>query len=138
MSGPIIQDWEEVVISKKKPKPKSNDDALQIARKDGGNVETVKKFSAAKNTSHKGPENAKKLEDETEELSHKKLDHNVAVRIQQARQVKGWTQKELATKINEKQNIINEYESGKALPNNQILAKLERALGVKLRGKLDS
>ena len=36
--------------------------------------------------------------------------------------------------INEKPQIIQEYESGKAIPNQQILAKLERILGVKLRG----
>jgi len=28
--------------------------------------------------------------------------------------------------------IIQEYESGKAIPNNQVIAKIERALGVKL------
>jgi len=32
-------------------------------------------------------------------------------------------------------NQVNEYEAGKAVPNQQILGKLERALGVKLRGK---
>lgn len=37
--------------------------------------------------------------------------------------------------INEKPQVIQEYESGKAIPNQQILTKLERALGVKLRGK---
>ena len=37
--------------------------------------------------------------------------------------------------INEKPQIIQEYESGKAIPNQQIIGKLERALGVKLRGK---
>lgn len=55
--------------------------------------------------------------------------------IQQARQAKGLSQKELATKINEKQQVVNEYESGKAIPNNQVMGKLERALGIKLRGK---
>ncbi len=56
--------------------------------------------------------------------------------IQQARQAKEMTQKDLATKINEKPSVVNDYESGKASnPNQQILAKLERALGVKLRGK---
>lgn len=56
--------------------------------------------------------------------------------IQQGRQAKGLTQKDLATKINEKQTVVNEYEAGKAVnPNQQILAKMERALGVKLRGK---
>ena len=43
--------------------------------------------------------------------------------------------KDLATKICEKPQIINEYEAGKAIPNQQILAKLERNLGIKLRGK---
>lgn len=37
--------------------------------------------------------------------------------------------------INEKPQVVSEYESGKAVPNQQILAKMERALGVKLRGK---
>jgi putative transcription factor len=36
--------------------------------------------------------------------------------------------------INEKPQVIQEYESGKAIPNNQIIVKLERVLGVKLRG----
>ena len=45
------------------------------------------------------------------------------------------TQKDLATKVNEKPSVINDYESGKAIPSQQVLAKLERALGVKLRGK---
>ena len=37
-------------------------------------------------------------------------------------------------RINEKQSIIVEYESGKALPSQQILAKMERALGQWLSG----
>ena len=37
--------------------------------------------------------------------------------------------------MNEKPNVINDYEAGRAIPNQQLLAKLERALGVKLRGK---
>ena len=36
--------------------------------------------------------------------------------LQQARMDKGWTQKELATKANEKPQIVNDYESGKACP----------------------
>jgi ribosome-binding protein aMBF1 (putative translation factor) len=42
------------------------------------------------------------------------------------------TQKELATAINEKPQIVGEYESGKAIPNPAIISKLERSLGVKL------
>ncbi len=60
---------------------------------------------------------------------------SVARAIQQARQAKNLTQKDLATAINEKAGVVNEYESGKAIPSQQVLMKLERKLGVKLRGK---
>lgn len=32
-------------------------------------------------------------------------------------------------KINEKPQVIADYESGKAIPNNQVLGKIERAIG---------
>lgn len=47
---------------------------------------------------------------------------------------KGLSQKDCAQKINEKPSVLQDYESGKAIPNAQILSKLERLLGVKLRG----
>lgn len=34
--------------------------------------------------------------------------------------------------INERPTVIQEYESGKAIPNPQVLSKLSRALGVSL------
>ena len=37
--------------------------------------------------------------------------------------------------INEKPQVVAEYENGKAVPNQQILNKMEKALGVRLRGK---
>ncbi|XP_075513949.1 multiprotein-bridging factor 1a-like [Primulina tabacum] len=55
--------------------------------------------------------------------------------IMQARIDKKLTQSQLAQLINEKPQVIQEYESGKAIPNQQIISKLERALGAKLRGK---
>ena len=45
---------------------------------------------------------------------------------------------DLAQKINEKPTIVGEFESGKAVPNPQVLGKMERVLGVKLRGKVRS
>ena len=76
-----------------------------------------------------------KIDRETDIVKPKKLDLNVGKAIQQGRQAKNFTQKDLATKINEKPTIVNDYESGRAIPNQQILAKMERALGIKLRGK---
>lgn len=44
------------------------------------------------------------------------------------------SQKDVAQKVNEKPSVIQDYEAGRAIPNAQILSKLERVLGVKLRG----
>lgn len=60
------------------------------------------------------------------------VDRSLSQALMKARADKKMTQKALATAINEKPQIIAEYESGKAIPNGQIIGKLERALGVKL------
>jgi ribosome-binding protein aMBF1 (putative translation factor) len=54
--------------------------------------------------------------------------------MQAARMELKLSQKDVAQKINEKPSILQDYESGKAIPNPQILGKLERVLQVKLRG----
>jgi ribosome-binding protein aMBF1 (putative translation factor) len=58
--------------------------------------------------------------------------------IQDARLELKLSQKDVAQKVNEKPSVIQDYESSKAIPNAQILGKLERVLGVKLRGKINS
>ena len=50
----------------------------------------------------------------------------------QARTAKKLTQKELATAINEKPQVVALYENGKAIPNGAIIVKIERKLGCKL------
>ena len=47
---------------------------------------------------------------------------------------KSMTQKELATQVNAKPQDIADLEAGRAVPNQQLLGKLERVVGVKLRG----
>ena len=47
---------------------------------------------------------------------------------------KKMTQAQLAKAINELPKVVQSYENGKAIPSNQILSKIERALGCKLRG----
>lgn len=73
-----------------------------------------------------------KLDADTENLSHVKVGLGLGKAIQQARQAKKMTQATLAKTINEKPAVINQYENGKAIPNGQIIAKIERALGAKL------
>jgi len=72
--------------------------------------------------------------DRTELGTHEKVSISLAKTIQQARIGKGFkTQKDLANAIGVPANIINSYESGKAIPDNAILQKLRRVLGVKLK-----
>jgi len=37
-------------------------------------------------------------------------------------------------RISEKAQIVQQYEAGKGIPNQAILSKMEKALGVKIRG----
>merc|ERR550519_2550819 len=109
--------------------------AVNSAMRTGTGVDSTKKFAGGQNKQFSANKNTAKLDRETEELHHEVVTMDVSKLIQQARNAKGWSQKELATKINEKPQIINDYEAAKAIPNQQILSKLERNLGVKLRGK---
>jgi putative transcription factor len=113
----------------------NKDRQVNLARRQGVAVSTETKYGAGGNTQKGTSLNTAKLDQETEELSHKKVDMNVGKLIAQGRQAKEMSQKDLATKICEKPQVVTEYESGKAIPNQQILAKMERALGMKLRGK---
>ncbi|XP_062589980.1 endothelial differentiation-related factor 1 homolog [Saccostrea cucullata] len=131
-------DWDEVTyIRKKQPKASQlrSQQAINSAQRQGLTVETSKKYDGGHNRQVKGDKNTAKLDRETEELHHDTVSLDVSKLIQQARSEKKLTQKDLATKINEKAHLITEYENGKAIPNQQVLAKMERVLGMKLRGK---
>lgn len=139
MAGPLQQDWEPVVIRKKAPNAaaKRDEKAVNEARRAGGPIETVKKYNAGSNkgsTSTPGL-NTKKLDEETEVLGHEKVSAELKKAITQARVEKKLTQAQLAQQINEKPQVVQDYESGKAIPNQQVISKLERILGAKLRGK---
>ncbi|KAJ3019236.1 UNVERIFIED_CONTAM: multiprotein-bridging factor 1 [Siphonaria sp. JEL0065] len=130
----MSDDWDSVTIIRKRPAGNptvvKSEAAVNAARRAGVAVITEKKTSGGYDAAKMG-----KVENEAEDFTVKKVNLSVSKAIQQARQAKNLTQKDLATKINEKQTVVNEYESGKAVnPNQQILGKMERVLGVKLRG----
>lgn len=130
--------WDEVTyLRKRQPKASQlkSQQAITTAQRTGAQVDTSKKYSAGQNKQHSAAKNTARLDQETEELHHDTVGLDVGKLIQQGRQAKGWTQKELATKINEKPQVINDYEAGRAIPNQQIFGKLERNLAMKLRGK---
>jgi len=131
-------DWDTVTITKKRPDKPVNarsEQAVNQARRQGMEIETKSKYGGGANKHGGAIMNTMKLDNETDAMAHKTVSHDLGKIMMQARQAKGLTQKDLATSVNEKPQIIQEYESGRAVVNQQILAKLERKLGVKLRGK---
>ncbi|KAI0665072.1 ylMBF1 [Cubamyces menziesii] len=132
-------DWDaKVVIGQKAKAPKvtRKETDLNAARRVGAVVGTDKKVTAGTNKAHVGTDHQRiaKLDRENEVAPPPKVPPSVGKAIQQARMDKQLSQKDCAQKINEKPSVLQDYESGRAIPNPQILAKLERVLGVKLRG----
>jgi putative transcription factor len=130
------QDWAPVNAGRGGPMTKKPTTARGVDRaKAMGLVATEKRFGAGGNKSaHTGATvfSARKLEDADDVVKIAKVDKSLSKAIMQARMAKGITQKDLATAVNEKPQVVGEYESGKAIPNAQIISKLERKLGVKL------
>ena len=118
----MSDDWDSVtVLRKRAPKASQlkSQQAVNAAQRKGAAVDTSKKFNAATNKHVGTTMNTLKLDQETEELHHDKVDLAVGKLIQQARQEKGMTQKDLATKINEEPQVVNDYEAARAIPNQQ-------------------
>ncbi|KAF8126514.1 multi protein bridging factor 1-domain-containing protein [Boletus edulis] len=141
MSGNLEWDSKTVIGHKAKaPKVARNAAELnavsRLARRSGAVVAIDKKVTAGGNKAHAGPDHQKiaKLDRENEVAPPPKVNPSVGKAIQSARMEKQLTQKDLAQKINEKPSVIQDYESGKAIPSLQILSKMERVLAVKLRG----
>ena len=77
----------------------------------------------------------RKLDAAEEADKHNRVTREQGLMIQNARNKKGLTQKQLANQIRVKPDIISHYENGKAILNNQIISNLERKLNIKLRNK---
>ncbi|GLE01757.1 hypothetical protein PINS_up010595 [Pythium insidiosum] len=128
------QDWSVAGWGSKGPQRGVSKEAVLNQARRQGNVITEQKYNAGTNKSaHSGATvNARKLEEDTDNFKHDAVDRSLSQALMKARMDKKMTQKQLATTINEKPQIVAEYESGKAIPNGQVISKLERALGVKL------
>uniref|UniRef100_A0A7S2SAV4 HTH cro/C1-type domain-containing protein n=1 Tax=Rhizochromulina marina TaxID=1034831 RepID=A0A7S2SAV4_9STRA len=130
MNNPSHQDWAPVVL-RKGGGGGGGGGASGGQRATGIQAKRTTNMNASAHAA--GPSNAAKLDAENEAFAHKSVDKSLSKAIMQARLAKKMNQKQLATAINEKPQIIQEYETGKAIPNQQIIGKLERALGCQLR-----
>lgn len=108
------QDWKQVII--KKPK-------------------TTTEFRKENNISKPSSTNQKlkSIEKKAEEgdLKHKKITKELRLQIQQTRNSKGLTQKQLAQQCQLTPQIINDIESGKAIYNHSHISKIKRILKIK-------
>jgi putative transcription factor len=134
-----MNDWDSVTVISKRPqstKTLKSKDAITQAQRSGGQIVSEKKTGINPTSKTEGSKIAK-VDRMTDEgvFEVQKVSMSVSKAIQDGRRQKEMTQKDLATKINEKPQIVGEYESGKGVPNQQVLAKMERVLGIKLRGK---
>ncbi len=79
----------------------------------------------------------KKLKEDEEGFSSLSKDDYVGLtigkKISQARVAKKLSQKQLAQQLNILPGVLQTYENGKALRNNSMLSKIEKALGTKVR-----
>lgn len=137
-----MSDWDNVTVIGKSRAPTAratvarNQGAINAARRSGAVVSVDKKYGAGGNkTSSAEGQRLAKIDRENEVAPPPKIDVSVGRAIQKGRLDKALSQKDLAAKVNEKPNVINDYEAGRAVPNQQLLGKIERVIGVKLRGK---
>mmetsp|Transcript_24538 Transcript_24538/g.37327 ORF Transcript_24538/g.37327 Transcript_24538/m.37327 type:complete len:175 (-) Transcript_24538:193-717(-) len=131
---PVTQDWGAVNVGRGALNAKPKTSRAVDAARASGKLATEKRYGAGGNASAHSSTvmSARKLEEATDVGTIAKVDKSLSKAIMQARTAKKMTQKELATAINEKPQVVAEYESGKAIPNPQIIGKLERKLGCKL------
>jgi len=106
-----------------------------VAKQTGNQqVITQTKRNAGTNKQHSSDFDTRKLDKDEGDYSVKTITQDQSKRIIQLRNAKGWTQKELAQNIQETASVVAQYEQGKAIPNQKVLGKLEKALGGKIRG----
>ena len=91
--------------------------------------------SKAKNSNSEVGHKMRKIDQATDVEKIQKVSQKVSKAIIDGRTAKKINRKQLASAIQENVKIVEEYETGKAIPNIKIINKLQRALGVKLTGK---
>jgi len=91
--------------------------------------------SKAKNSNIDNVHKMRKIDQSTDVEKIEKINQKVSKAIINGRTSKKMNRKQLALIIQENVKVVEEYETGKAIPNIKIINKIQRALGVKLTGK---
>ena len=116
-----FQDWKTVSWDKRgeRSKNESKKDQLNRNIRSGNVISTTKQVTNKAGSSGVNEKvmSARKLENEQDTFIHKKVSLSMAKRIAQLRCENKMTQKDLAFKLSLPIKIIQEYESGIAIPN---------------------
>lgn len=124
MSNPVnTQDHTVTLLRKTKT-------AAQQKRED---IAGTKKVDTGNKSDKAAPrEQLAKFEREIEDgnLSLPKIPVSLRIEMQQARAAKGWSQQELAKRLNLPVDMIKKYENGTIVPVGATLAKIKRCLSI--------
>ena len=116
MSSSLLQDWTPVIFKRTAATPAF----------DGG-----KRASAACTQSLTSSKPAWKIEQNCENGEKlARIERDVAKLIVAARVAKGLSQSQLANALSMQPRVIQDVESGKAIDNRNLLAKIKRHLGI--------
>jgi putative transcription factor len=129
-----FQDWNEIKWDKRgeRKKGETNSEYMNNQLRKNNVVSKVKPRTLNQNKINVVT-NAHKIDKEEETFIHKKVSLTMSKKIAQARMEKKLSQKELAFKLSLPFKIIQDYESGKAIPNAMILNKIEKILEKRVR-----
>lgn len=126
------QDWNRVVLSSSSTTGRKGVKATAEAHRRGDDVETIRRTGGNPAARSGMPTNIRRLAEETDVVPVQTLPHEFRVAMQRARNDAQMSQADLARRVNEKQSVINEYESGRAIPNGAVISKIEKALNCRL------
>ena len=124
------QDWNTVKFTSSLKNLKKGKQGIQEAIRKGMQIETIRKQT--KNSSHSSHAFMRNLSDENGIIPISEISHEFRLALQRARMSVNITQASLAKQINEKQSLVNDYETGRAIPNIQIIVKMEKVLNCHL------
>ena len=120
------QNWAPNVLSSK---PKTTTKDMKNQALNDKNIHSFKKAPTASGVSD-GRKIHKILESESLEIPQ--ITTELRQAIIRGRIAKEWKQKDLAFAVGVKESIVSSYESGKAVPENAVIAKMEQVMGCKL------
>eukprot|EP00478_Filoreta_tenera_P003143 GABV01003305.1.p1 GENE.GABV01003305.1~~GABV01003305.1.p1 ORF type:complete len:155 (+),score=56.74 GABV01003305.1:107-571(+) len=97
-----------------------------------GKVDSARKITGGSQPKGGPGARARKIDEETADFRHAEIPTAFKVALMKARTDKKLTQAQLAQRLNIRQSVIADYESGRAIPDPALVSRMQRVLGVQL------